>query len=356
MCRHLAEGGRRCPGHDSPDARDKHNERRRRNRGFKAGMAVVLQDINAPSEQRKRLGDAAIPEAKAWAYDVGIDPDVLIELAEQSKDGQFKAWSNDEELPEDIARAVRAAMHRQGHTVEEQRLLTSRVIHRAMPPNPGTNVTWEVTLENGEVGYAKPFAYLNQDVASEYGHEGPWQPIHEVAAWQLARQLGGPWDQIVAPCVIREVDKHLCSVSKRRTGEEHTPRHEGLSAGQALGFFDALIGQQDRHHENVVFSDEDHLSAIDHGYTFMRESDSIANSAMQFHRIRSAPWLVEHERQALRRILASPTRLGLSLVLTADRVEDLASRAERMLKTDLLSGTDWWYENEPPPDNPRRES
>jgi hypothetical protein len=53
----------------------------------------------------------------------------------------------------------------------------------------------------------------------------------------------------------------------------------------AAGFFDALIGQQDRHGGNLLV-DQDRLYLIDHGFAFGRTGDGIpaaAPAAPRFH-------------------------------------------------------------------------
>lgn len=330
MCRHLADGGRRCPGHDSPAAREKHNERRRRNRALRSGTAALLKELGGLDHMLP--ANSSAPQLKGWLIDAGFDPEAITEHTLDRPGQPFVTWSNDEGLPPEVARAVKVGMCLQGQHEEERALLSSHPARRELPEVLGMNVTWKVTFENGAVGYAKPFAYLDHNLAWAYGHvEGPLQPVHEVAAWQLAQRLGEPWSRMVAPCVFREVEGHMCSVSARRFGTEEIPSVDGLNPPESLGFFDSLTGQQDRHYGNVLVGPSlTQLSAIDHGFAFKRPGDEVNNSESVRYRRGRAPELTTHERDVARRLSQSPTLHGLSLMLEQERAQAVRTRARRM--------------------------
>lgn len=279
------------------------------------------------------LASSSVPQLKEWLDDAGFDPEAITEHTLDRPGEPFVSWTNDEGLPPDIARSVKVGMCRQGQHEEERALLASPPAQLHMPERPGENVTWKVTFANGAVGYAKPFAYLHHNLAREYGHEdSPLQPVHEVAAWQLAQRLGEPWSRMVAPCVFREIDGHMCSVSAQRFGTEEIPSVDGLDPAESLGFFDSLTGQQDRHFGNVLAgASNTQMSAIDHGFAFKRPQDEVNNySRAVEYRIERKPAVTDHERAVARRLGQSPTLLGMSLMLEPERAEELRARARQL--------------------------
>src|SRR5699024_2754188 len=74
---------------------------------------------------------------------------------------------------------IEAAVTSQGTHRDERSLLSGQpVFSRLM--EEGTNNTYRVELDNGMVGYHKPFNELRDDVAEIYGQGEAEQPLHEV--------------------------------------------------------------------------------------------------------------------------------------------------------------------------------
>jgi hypothetical protein len=203
-------------------------------------------------------------------------------------------------------------------------------------PTGGTNTTRRIELSNGVTGYFKPFDGVREDLATGFGQDSSQQSLHEAAAWQLAREMGPPWSEVVPPVVIREINGELGSFALARPGKEMVvaPWHTGEWRQSA--FFDCLIGQQDRHPGNYLVSG-DRIALIDHGYTFARPGDYRNYTWLAGHRSQSDPALSYDERQVLQRLVASPNLLGLRSMLQPARADALKARVERMLSSGTIT-------------------
>jgi hypothetical protein len=239
----------------------------------------------------------------------------------------------------------------------------------------GVNSVYSATAElNGRRWplFFKPLYGVMQSSAHAYGQ---WSlvdvGIHEVAAWWLARELGPPWSEMVAPAVwldppgaldIRASGPVLLGMGGSATLPEPGSGFEQLVSDAA--FFDALIGHQDRHHENLRAGLTPSLGLIDHGYAFARPSDphNPYPTAGLFLRLRWGQrqfslWhgpvldysgigtlpttLAPHEQAALARLMASShDLLGVAALLPDDRADALRERVRRMDRTQeiLLAG------------------
>jgi len=100
----------------------------------------------------------------------------------------------------------------------------------------------------------------------------------------------------------------------------------------AAGFFDALIGNQDRHAGQFRW-DEDNLALglLDHGFSFPVEGALCRGAYFQSFRRRQDPLITDDERETLTRLLDDDELFGLEGILEPDRVERLRWRAQRML-------------------------
>lgn len=196
----------------------------------------------------------------------------------------------------------------------------------------GTNETRRVALDNGIVGYHKPFDGLNDRLARGFGQSSAQQSVHEAAAWQLASQMGPPWSEMVPPCVIRESGSRLGSFALERPGRPGVRDPANVPEWREAGFYDALIGQQDRHPNNYLVAG-DRLALIDHGYAFARDGDYLNHSFLARKRHDTDPVLSHSERQVLDRLLASKDLLGMESMLEPKRAKALRVRAEKMRST-----------------------
>ena len=238
----------------------------------------------------------------------------------------------------------------QGRDPAEKALLSSLTIRMKPPVNPrsvstrsaGVNEIYRCDLDNGAKAYHKPFSGLDQATAVDYGHFGSngraiaWQPVHEAAAWQLAKRLGGTWRQIVCPCVIREVAGRLGSLSQASPLPVKGGRVVRSDQFRAAAFFDVLVGQQDRNRGNY-FTDGTggpRVSLYDHGFCFARPGDDIGTSLLSMPYVGER--LLRTEEDALMQIVVTPDLLGMRLALATDRANALEKRARRMLTSGVI--------------------
>ena len=210
--------------------------------------------------------------------------------------------------------------------------------------------------------FFKPVVGVNVTAASEYGHESPVDlGIHEVAAWWLARELGGPWSELVAPAVwfdpVGTSDIRLCGPVSLGMGGSALLPPPGSGFDQLISdaaFFDALIGSQDRHDQNLRAALPPQLGLIDHGYAFARRGDPHNNyeTAGFFLRLRFgqrhfaprlgpeldysgvgalSPALTAHEQAAIAKLQADRVDLlGVAQILSEERADALRGRVDRM--------------------------
>lgn len=235
--------------------------------------------------------------------------------------------------------AIRAS---QGARPIEQQMLDEAFDGPPAPTSsPGVNATKQLELASGEIVFHKPFSGVHVANAIAFGQTDETPPLHEAASWQLAVALGPPWDEIVAPCVLREYAGEDGSLSLRAIG---WPRDTAPTLNPTwclpAAFFDSLIAQQDRHDGNWRW-DGERLTLIDHGYTFALSGAILNYSDFVVARHgHGAAVLRAEERAALTRLLGDSDLLGMARFLLPRRAQALADRAERMLARDeiLLAG------------------
>lgn len=246
-------------------------------------------------------------------------------------------WEQDSWCTPGLQPRVQAAIDGQGGHRDERSLLSGKP-GQTQRAAGGTNETTRVELDNGLVGYHKPFEDLNHGLARGFGQKEAEQSLHEAAAWQLASRMGPPYSEVVPPVVIREVNGKLGSFAVERPGKPMRQDVDSLPEWREAAFFDSLIGQQDRHASNYLVSG-DRLALIDHGYTFARPGDIKNQSRLVDKRRRESPALTYQEREVLQRVVSSPDLLGMRNVLSADRADAMQHRAERMLARGKITST-----------------
>ena len=225
--------------------------------------------------------------------------------------------------------SVKAA---QGRLPIEQRMLSEAFIGPPAPTSsPGVNTTKQLALASGLIAFHKPFSGVHVANALAYGQTDETPPLHDAVAWRLAVALGPPWQQLVAPCVLRDYAGEDGALSLQATGWPNDPaptRNPTVCVPAA--FFDSLIAQQDRHPGNWRW-DGSQLTLIDHGYAFARPGDILNHTDLVLARHRHyAAALLNEERDALDRLLADANLLGTASLLLPDRAHALADRARRM--------------------------
>lgn len=390
MCR----TDRRCPNQNCTHAREAHNRRRRDNRKIRknieqwaADQGLDLDPVKGKPADALKIwadGNGAPPEVLQPAtWKAGAQPQPATPAAVQGRPvpnahpgrgfapagggagggkGKMPAVgggvapapvhgqgndlviennrisAGDRQYLEPIKDQVSALLKRQAvdQTWQERILTQGGTVLKEI--GAGINTTKMVQLDSESTGYFKPFAGLEHSVSRSFGQKNAEQPIHEAAAWQLAKQLGPEYTQMVSPCIIREVGGQWGSVSFGQTG---TSTHRAgirsiseLPKDQVdnLAFFDAVIRQQDRHEGNFLV-DNRGIVAIDHGFSFSNNREYMNYSKIQAYRASARPELTQQEFQLLVRITGSSNCLGLKDIIGEDRAKALQTRAQNMLKT-----------------------
>jgi hypothetical protein len=237
--------------------------------------------------------------------------------------------------------------------------------HRSITAGPNVNAVLSAMADHGGRRWPlffKPLLGVNQSAAHAYKQDSLVDiGIHEIAAWWLARELGSPWRELVAPAVwfdppgadsIRASGPVILGMSGSASLPEPGVGFDRLISDAA--FFDALIGAQDRHDENLRAGLPARLALIDHGYAFTRPADphNTYETAGFFLRLRFgtrrfvlrhgpvldysgvgalSPALSAHEQAAIDRLKGDrASLLGIAQLLSEDRADALRDRVERM--------------------------
>jgi hypothetical protein len=232
-----------------------------------------------------------------------------------------------------IDRQVAAVRAAQGAlTIEQQMLAQAFVGPPAPTSSPGVNATKRLVLASGWVVFHKPFAGVHVANALAYGQTDETPPLHDAVGWRLAAALGVPWQDLVAPCVLRDYGGEDGALSLQAPGwpGDLAPAQNPTWCLPAA-FFDSLIAQQDRHAGNWRW-DGIRLTLIDHGYAFAFPGQILNHTDLVVARHgHGAAGLLSDERDALNRLLGDSDLLGMASFLVPDRAQALAERARRML-------------------------
>lgn len=250
----------------------------------------------------------------------------------------------------DLRERLQALTDDQGGHPEEDWLISGRLIGDAEPRPGGANETWAIELDrSGEQAFFKGMNGVNAATADAFGHTKPSVVVSEVVAWRLARQMGSPWNRLVAPCVLRTVEEIDArapgSLCVERFGEREdepfafflTPR-----ACLAAAFFDAVIGNQDRRWTNFKLDrGRDELALLDHGFAFPDANGVLVDSMFLDWRLRLG-WMrtTPAELEVLGALLASGDLFGAARYLEAERAQHLNERVDKMHRRGQLLAPD----------------
>jgi hypothetical protein len=222
-------------------------------------------------------------------------------------------------------------------------LLLRELILDASPnetENPGASTTYVVIFQSRRQAIFKPFSGQNPNVCANFQQDRFDAITHEVAAWRLAHALGGHWEQLVPTAVLRDLAGIGPGVliNWREGSPDMRVVTEARVQAHAAAFWDALIGQQDRHARNFRYdANARRLALIDNAFTFARPDD--LNNASVFlacRRSENATALKRAETDALETILESTDMVGMRRFVAPDRADAFEARARRMLDCGML--------------------
>lgn len=213
--------------------------------------------------------------------------------------------------------------------------------------NDGSSRVNKVALHTRLICFHKAAAGVDEAQALSFGHRAFGVLINESAAWMLARALGPPFDEWVPTTVIRSIwpaDPELAggfgALSTGIAGESEVDRPwKDPAYCDPAAFWDALIGQQDRHYSNYRFdtrSQNPMLGLIDNGYAFaapnqLRAYHPHASIFVKHRRLEGRLALSADEREWLRRLIADASLLeDLGEMLAHEQFQALVARIHRM--------------------------
>lgn len=205
--------------------------------------------------------------------------------------------------------------------------------------NKGSAPTWVVTLDTRRQAIFKPLGRILETVAVIYRQDRVGANLHEVVAWRLAHALGDPWDQLVPTAVLRTFSGIGPGVLiNRRAGlPDRKVFEEAPGQVKAAAFWDALIGQQDRHNTNYRYdSGSRRLALIDNAFAFACPGDYLhAALFMAWRKSKHKDQLLASEIAALEKLMEHDL-YGIAQFLEPDRANALRVRAQKMLDSKRL--------------------
>lgn len=294
------------------------------------------------------LAAAAPSVAKTWARDHGAPADVVAHPLHSPPraDGQPEPDPAGQQwLTSGLVDRISVAIAEQANDPEAQDLLTAGLT--AVPFHSfGVNEVSKVELSTGGAAFHKPFTAgeLNFGRSSRPGQMDPYlyeQALREVAAYRFSLVLGDPWAGLVPTCVLREHAGELGSLSREAPGGPvWTADAVDDSYLMAGGFFDALIGETDRHPENMLVH-KGRLFLIDHGFAFSSQPFQAPNSRLlEWRHVKGKMALMSAELAAIDRVLDRDnmrvvTELIGPAAAAALRVRAAQMRFTRQLPTPL---------------------
>ena len=238
------------------------------------------------------------------------------------------------------------------HDVEEQ-LHEARVVDVRPFEADGGHVTrtYELRLDSGHVCIFKAGnslletregLYHGKQALARLDQTPMSTTIAECAAWQLAKQLGEPWSELVVPTVMKfvrlpdsgQIEVGAAAVFRGGDAGKRGFYNAVPSQVAAGAFFDALIGQQDRNKGNILwYPERQRIYLIDHSFSFAKTGGNRgASDLVDWRWSHGSRQLDNEELSALQKLLGSEDSLTLARFVEPERIVPLRARAERMLE------------------------
>lgn len=224
----------------------------------------------------------------------------------------------------------------QGAHERERKLLEGEVVFYEPHDTDASGGTFIVGFADDSAAYHKPHSTLNTVNVPHFGHTMETPPIHECAAWHFAKALGKRYERLMAPTVYREIGDQWGSLAADIPGVRPARPYAWDEVHQVndAGFFDVLIGNQDRNPRNFLWIvEEGRLGLIDHGFAFPGNGprDVIRSAVLQMQRRYKKLALDEREVKLVQKILGSDDLLGIEPLLEPARADRMRERVAKLL-------------------------
>jgi hypothetical protein len=234
------------------------------------------------------------------------------------------------------------AANTEGSALEQLMLRETILYHEPLNTvNPGGSEAHLVVFESRREAIFKPFNGQNGNQCSHYGQDPVDAVMHEAAAWRLAMAMGAPWDQLVPTSCLRHLPAlGSGALMNRRPGApDPAVFADARAQADAAGFWDALVGQQDRHATNFRYHAESRrLALIDHAFSFAVPG-AVCNGSIFCARRRAENRhsLSPSEMNALDVLISSGDLHQLRGYIVDTRADALERRATEMRSSGILS-------------------
>lgn len=161
--------------------------------------------------------------------------------------------------------------------------------------------------------------------------------MHECAAWHFAKALGPQYERLLPVTVYRKHEDRWGSLAAELPGVK--PAGAAFSGAPEqvndAGFFDLLIGQQDRHLNNFLWdAPSGRLGLFDHGFAFPAAGpkDRIRSCQLLRQRRYKQIEITDEETALIEDVQASGNLLGIEPLLEPERAAEMKCRLQRLLR------------------------
>lgn len=228
------------------------------------------------------------------------------------------------------------------------------------------------TLEDGSVGYFKPFGAnsYNEDTFEEYGTTSLGASINEVNSYRMAKALGGKYTDLVPETVIREVNGSLGTLQREVVENDMGVNYDdnpGLKEDyRRAAIFDFVVGNLDRHTGNYLYGVEGEgankrpcIRLIDNSFSFPLSADAAhVNSSIfadnhgphgrygpanSYKIPNSQTWLNEEEIDSLTDARESVEEWINAKTIDKTRGKKTLQRIDYLLETEEISSFSEYY-------------
>lgn len=191
-----------------------------------------------------------------------------------------------------------------------------------------------MVFESRRQAIFKPFGGQSPNACLHYRQDRFEAVVHEVVAWRFAHALGGAWEPLIPTSVLRDIEGigPGALINWRKGLPDSAVFDDAKAQAHAAAFWDALIGQQDRHATNFRHdADRRRLALIDNAFAFARPGDLLNYSLFLARRRATHASAITTAERAVLEALLTGELADLPEHLAADRGDALRNRAQRML-------------------------